>query len=133
MVAVTAIRRKTKASLDRSSKRFHFVCANELIPLHGNRDLVRTFHGVGGLLAAQDFTEATDAHRGIAAGERNEIFNASANFNGRRREEADAARTDVPGEFHTVDPLITQMDDVQRKLQAVSLCASLFQLITVVA
>lgn len=130
VAAVTATRRKSKASLDRSSKRFHLVCAHELIPLHGDRDLVRTFNGVGVLPAAQYFTEATDTHRRIAAGKRNEIFDASANFNGGRRKEGDATRTDVLGKLDTVDPLITQMEDVQRKLQAVSLCASLFQLST---
>lgn len=85
------------------------------------------------MLAPQDFTETTNTYRRITAGKSNHILDASPDFHGCRRKEANPARADVTGQFDAVNPLIAQMDDMQRELQAISLRASLFQLSTLIA
>src|SRR5580658_3748353 len=76
-----ANRGMSEANLNGRCERLHlFFCANKLIPLHGDRNFVRTLSQVRELIAAQHLTKAADAHWRIAARKSDEVFYAPANF-----------------------------------------------------
>lgn len=106
---------------------FEFIGANKLIAFHCHCDFKLGGIRRGRLLASQNFAETPDSHRGIAARQRYQIFDAPADLDIRPRQETDTTRADVSGLLSTVDPQISQLNDLQRELQFVPLSTSLFQ------
>ena len=108
--------------------RFEFVRSNKLIAFHGDRNFeLRAFFRRGRLQAAQHLAQTANSYRRIRARQRNHIFNAATDLNVRGRKKADTTRTDVPRFLRTVDPLIAQLDNLERKFEFVPLSTSLFQ------
>ena len=83
-----------------------------------------------GLAATQDLAQTANSYGWIAAGEGNQVFDASAHLNFGGGLKTDAAGTDVPSFFCPVDNAIAYLNDVQGQLEFIPLCSPLFQDIT---
>jgi hypothetical protein len=115
--------------LGRHADGFHqFFLAHELIPFHrhGNFEF-GNIHRSRWLHASQYFSQTPDSHRGSAARQRNQILDAPPHFDIVQRDEADAARADIPRLFGPVHPLIPYLNNLKGELEFVSLSTSLFQ------
>jgi hypothetical protein len=113
--------------LSRSRRSFKIAGANELVTFHGNGDFKFRSPGSCRLKTSQDLPQTANSNRGMAARERNQVFDTPTNLHVCMRQETDAAGTDVAGFLLTVHPLIAQLDDLQRQLKFVSISTSLFQ------
>ena len=114
--------------LSRRAGGFEFVRPNKLIALHRDGNLeFRGFSRRRRLQAAQHLTQTANAYRRIRARQRDHIFDAPTDLNVRGRKKADTTRTDVPRPLRPVDPLIAQLDNLERKFELVSLSTPLFQ------
>ena len=114
--------------LGRGADGFEFFLAHELITFHrhGNFEFgnIRRYQR---LHTAQYFSQTPDSYRRIAARQRNQIFDAAADFNFGRGQETDAARADIACLFGPIHSLIAHLNNMQGKLQSVPLSTSLFQ------
>jgi hypothetical protein len=88
--------------------------AHERIAFHGDGNLIRSLRQW--LLAAQYLPETTDAHRRVAAGERDHILDSAADVHGCGRNEAHAGRTDVASPLETVHLDLTQLHHLEGEL-----------------
>jgi uncharacterized protein YbjT (DUF2867 family) len=111
------------------SGEFDFVGTHKLVALHGNGDFERTL--AVGAAAAKNFAKAADADGRIAAGKRDDVLDPAARFDTGTRAETYAAGADVTGLLRDAHTLVSQLQDLQRELQLVSLSATLFQILTV--
>jgi hypothetical protein len=104
--------------------------ANELVAVHRDGNFKRCAvrdGSVGSRLAPEYFAETANPDWWIISGQSNQVFDLTAHFNRGRGEKANAGGTDIPRFLDAVDWLITQLDDLQRKLQSIPLCLSLVQ------
>ena len=122
-------RKSRAANLSGDGEVFELVGAHELVALHSDSYFVGAFRF--GAATAKNFSEATDADGRGTAGEGDDVFDFAANIDIIAGEEADAAGTDVARVFCAIYAPISQLQYVQRKLQFISLCATLFQVTTV--
>ena len=91
----------------------HFARLDELVAIHGHCYFETIRRRLFALLTTQYFSQATDANRRRAAGQRNEIFNPLSDFNFIIGEEAHAARADVAGLYRPVYTLLPYLQNVQ--------------------
>lgn len=136
---VPGLQTKAGARSGRGFHGFQFTGAHELVTFHGHGDfelpVAVRFVTVGRSCrrpAAQDFAETTNPHGGICAGQRDQVFNAVADFDIRGRKETNAARTDIARLLRAINLLVTQLDNAQGELQPITLSAPLFHAPTVI-
>ncbi len=94
--------------LDRSV--FEFACTHELVAFYGDGDFKKTF-GFGAI-AAENLAQTADANRRSAAGEGDDVLNPAADIDAGRREETDAAGTDVAGFLGAADAEVTHLQNL---------------------
>jgi hypothetical protein len=89
------------------------------VAIHGDSDFPSTIRT--GIPASQHFSQAPDTHWRIAAGEGNHIFDTTAHIHSAGREETDATGTDITGFLRAIHGHISDLQNLQGKLQFVSL------------
>jgi hypothetical protein len=114
----------------RHARSIQFAWSDKLVAFHGDSYFV--FLGIIRFLNSKHLAQAADANGRRVSGQRDHVLNSSANVDAVTAQKTHPTRTDVARLLGPADLLLPNLQDLQRKLKLVPLCATLFQTYTLV-